>query len=304
MARDYGRIRSQFWNDEKVKQWPLDVKAVAAYLLTCEHATALGAFRLPAAYMSDDLDITPSQARGYLAQLESLGFIKVCKTGWIWIVNYLRHNRPENANVWKHIRGLANTIPGNVGFRQAVLDTIERRHADPIETADEGKNTVTEPLAKGSETVSNNKAEPILTEPNRTQPNPTKEGALNAPPPTPPPPPPPPERRGTRLPPDWQPSEDLVAFAAEQGFHPDRIAAIAEQFRDYWHAVAGAKGRKLDWPATWRNWVRRDADGAKNGGNAGQSRQSAGRQQREIQLAAALEAAGGGRREPAVRDCD
>ena len=295
MARDYGRIRSQFWNDEKVKQWPLDVKAVASYLLTCEHATALGAFRLPAAYMSDDLDITPSQALGYLAQLESLGFIKVCKTGWIWIVNYLRHNRPENANVWKHVRGLANAIPGNVGFRQAVLDTIERRHGDPKETIDEEKNTVSEPFAKGSETVSNNKAEPILTEPIRTQPNPTKEGALDAPPPPPPPTPPTPDRRGLRLPPDWQPDEGLIAFAVEQGFRPDRIAAIAEQFRDYWHAVAGAKGRKLDWDATWRNWVRRDAEGAKNGGNAGQSRQSAGRQLREIQLAAALEAAGGGR---------
>jgi hypothetical protein len=29
-----------------------------------------------------------------------------------------------------------------------------------------------------------------------------------------------------------------------------------EQFYDYWISQPGAKGRKLDWFATWRNWVR------------------------------------------------
>ena len=30
-----------------------------------------------------------------------------------------------------------------------------------------------------------------------------------------------------------------------------------ETFTDYWNGVAGAKGVKLDWIATWRNWIRR-----------------------------------------------
>jgi hypothetical protein len=29
-----------------------------------------------------------------------------------------------------------------------------------------------------------------------------------------------------------------------------------DQFKDYWTSVAGQKGVKLDWFATWRNWVR------------------------------------------------
>jgi len=29
-----------------------------------------------------------------------------------------------------------------------------------------------------------------------------------------------------------------------------------DAFKDYWSAVAGAKGVKLDWFATWRNWIR------------------------------------------------
>jgi uncharacterized protein YdaU (DUF1376 family) len=34
-----------------------------------------------------------------------------------------------------------------------------------------------------------------------------------------------------------------------------------DRFSDYWKAVPGAKGRKLDWPATWRNWVRNERAG-------------------------------------------
>lgn len=37
---------------------------------------------------------------------------------------------------------------------------------------------------------------------------------------------------------------------------------VWERFRDYWTAVPGAKGRKLDWEATWRNWCRNEKPGA------------------------------------------
>lgn len=36
----------------------------------------------------------------------------------------------------------------------------------------------------------------------------------------------------------------------------EAVKVEAEKFADYWHGVAGAKGRKADWPATWRNWCR------------------------------------------------
>jgi hypothetical protein len=60
---------------------------------------------------------------------------------------------------------------------------------------------------------------------------------------------------GSRLAPDWTPSAELKAWASEA--RPDLdIALQAERFRDYWAAQPGAKGRKTDWPATWRNWIR------------------------------------------------
>jgi hypothetical protein len=47
---------------------------------------------------------------------------------------------------------------------------------------------------------------------------------------------------------------------------PDlRPSEVAERFRDYWIAQPGAKGRKADWPATWRNWVRNERRGQSQG---------------------------------------
>ena len=37
-----------------------------------------------------------------------------------------------------------------------------------------------------------------------------------------------------------------------------KVHSIYDQFYDYWKAQPGSKGIKLDWFATWRNWVRRD----------------------------------------------
>ena len=59
---------------------------------------------------------------------------------------------------------------------------------------------------------------------------------------------------GCRLPDDWTPD---VVFAASNGMSDLDALTEAERFRDYWRSVAGAKGRKSDWQATWRNWIRR-----------------------------------------------
>lgn len=60
-------------------------------------------------------------------------------------------------------------------------------------------------------------------------------------------------RRGTRLASDWQPSGDDWKFAANLGLDPDDAA---DEFRDYWKAIPGSRGIKLDWSATFRNRCR------------------------------------------------
>jgi hypothetical protein len=60
--------------------------------------------------------------------------------------------------------------------------------------------------------------------------------------------------RGTRLPDDWRPSEDLLKWAAGKGF-TFNVEVEDEKFVNHWRAKPGKDGTKLDWPATWRNWM-------------------------------------------------
>ena len=61
----------------------------------------------------------------------------------------------------------------------------------------------------------------------------------------------------TRLPHDWNPSNEDIEFANQTGVDWIKNAEI---FRDYWVAQPGVKGRKANWSATWRNWVRRASE--------------------------------------------
>ncbi|WP_172621032.1 hypothetical protein [Microbulbifer sp. GL-2] len=66
-------------------------------------------------------------------------------------------------------------------------------------------------------------------------------------------------KRGTRLPGNWVLTDKFRIEA--QRLRPDlihRIHDIAESFRDYWISQSGQRGVKLDWLATWRNWLKRE----------------------------------------------
>lgn len=69
-----------------------------------------------------------------------------------------------------------------------------------------------------------------------------------------------PPSRGSRLPPDWTPGPEHEAFAESLGFRNGAATAELAKFRDYWAAQPGEKGRKADWIATWRNWLRRASE--------------------------------------------
>ena len=63
--------------------------------------------------------------------------------------------------------------------------------------------------------------------------------------------------RGTRLSPDWQPNPEDCEFAQSHGLNPENVRA---EFIDYWCAVAGSRGVKLDWSRTYRNRCRELAE--------------------------------------------
>lgn len=63
-------------------------------------------------------------------------------------------------------------------------------------------------------------------------------------------------KRGSRLRTEWTPNELDAAFTLKHGLTAEEIDHALGEFRDYWSAVAGSHGSKLDWNATWRNRLR------------------------------------------------
>ena len=64
--------------------------------------------------------------------------------------------------------------------------------------------------------------------------------------------------RSTRLPPAMQLPDEWLSFAqTTRRWSKESVELEFQTFLDYWHAQPGQKGVKLDWLATWRNWVRR-----------------------------------------------
>lgn len=61
------------------------------------------------------------------------------------------------------------------------------------------------------------------------------------------------KQRGSRLPIDFVLHDDWIAFCQQE--RPDlNVHKTFDAFKDYW--IAAPKGIKLDWFATWRNWIR------------------------------------------------
>ncbi|GGD33270.1 hypothetical protein GCM10010915_12070 [Microbacterium faecale] len=101
-------------------------------------------------------------------------------------------------------------------------------------------NGVTAPVTNG---VSNDA--PTRPDPTRTS-NEVLEGA---------------RKRAHRIPDPFIVTGEMREWAAREVPGLD-IDDSTSRFADYWRAESGAKARKLDWIATWRNWLRRDDDNA------------------------------------------
>lgn len=70
-------------------------------------------------------------------------------------------------------------------------------------------------------------------------------------------------KTGTRVPDPFPLTDDLLTWVRTDC--PDVPRSEHDRFMDFWRGQPGAKGRKVDWPATWRNWMRRTQDDIRDG---------------------------------------
>jgi hypothetical protein len=91
--------------------------------------------------------------------------------------------------------------------------------------------------------------------------------------------------RGTRLSDDFAVTPDMVAWFHERCPGLDGKTET-EKFRNYWRAKSGQAATKLDWPATWRNWMLQAYQQLPRSPAQGQAQRSTG----ELRAEAAIEA--------------
>jgi len=115
-----------------------------------------------------------------------------------------------------------------------------RKQKKPLEQAEVGEvfgRTVT----NGSENVRN----PDPTRPDPTRPLKDKEEADASSLP---------RKRATRLTDDFKVTPEMRLWASSKAPDAD-LSTETEKFINYWVAKSGKDATKLDWAATWRNWI-------------------------------------------------
>lgn len=87
----------------------------------------------------------------------------------------------------------------------------------------------------------------------------------------------PPSSKNTKahaLPDDWEPNAKTWTLADELGFTAQEAWDQLERMRDWARNAGGGKGRKSDWDAAFRNWLKRAADERRSKPQAPRNRNS------------------------------
>lgn len=175
----------------------------------------------------DDCDVD-----SLLDDLQKHGFIHRYEVGgdrFIQVVNFVKHQNP-------HVKESASSIPAPDEHHTSTVQEQNETQPKPEQAG----------LIPDSGFPLNDSGYQREDSPPAAQPDPA---------PTKPATP-----RATRLPADFVLPDDWMQWALRE--HPswtaDGVRRVFDQFRDYWTAKGGADARKVDWAATWRNWVRRE----------------------------------------------
>ncbi|MDF1565314.1 MAG: hypothetical protein P1V51_19915 [Deltaproteobacteria bacterium] len=124
MSREYGVIRTRYWTDPDVHRLSLPARLMGAYLLTSPHSNALGCYRAPVGYLSEDLRLSYDDAKQALETLEEIGFVVTDELGWIFLPNYIKHNPPQSPNAGKAAVAVIDTIPKESPLRKEAISAI------------------------------------------------------------------------------------------------------------------------------------------------------------------------------------
>ncbi|WP_119820835.1 hypothetical protein [Mesorhizobium sp. DCY119] len=107
--REFSKISPQLWNSKRFRKLDNDdARYFYLYLLSCEHQTSAGCFRLPVAYAANDLNWETDRVQDSCAILgKSDMILHDADTDEVFIRRWFRHSPPTNK---KHAAGIRSYI--------------------------------------------------------------------------------------------------------------------------------------------------------------------------------------------------
>lgn len=275
MARSYANFTTAIWRDDDFRALSMAGQHTFMMLNTQADISAAGVLTMALTrWASRTSDLTPSRIREGISELERAGFVVVDEgTEEILVRSFVRWDKGySNANRQPSIRDAADAIE-SPALRWALAKEFERlavpdrcvpesyaqvecpsdgpinspsegpsdghRHAPSDGDRDGDRVVVTEDLVVDSTTRIPKSASRIPADASGG--GGAREDARG---------------RGTRIPDDFAVDADLVAWARENTPHVDGRYET-EKFIDYFRAKSGKDATKRDWPATWKNWMRK-----------------------------------------------
>lgn len=284
MARTEARIFTSIWRDEDFLALPASAQRLYMFLLSQPELTYCGTMPLrERRWVSKAAGLTLDDVERDLKELEGNPYpsanpglrqpfiITDAETGELLVRALMRRD-----TAWKqpNLLKLAVESAGEIEsakIRCALLCEVRRL---PLEdTPSEQVKTLVAQLAQDLE---KGFADPSPYPPGNPEPDSTANGAADPSAETRPragllqPPisglqtdlsaqPPRDRRQGARMPDPFPVDAEMVAWVHEKCPHVDGKRET-ERFEDHWRGKAGKDGRKLDWVATWRNWMRTAED--------------------------------------------
>lgn len=230
------RIRSvkpEFWADEDLAQVSRDARLlyIGLWNLADEHARLRGDPRfIKGQLFPYDDDLTPAALDLLLDELARAGKAvryRLESSAYVFLPNLAKHQRLEADKVPSKLPAPSDPGAAQISLREpAPRPNGVAPHPDsPAPAADSST------LLYGSgsmEPVAGDGGAPLVS-------------AQTA-------------KRGTRIPVDFAVTPEMVAWATKECPHVDGRLET-EKFVNHWRAKTGKDATKLDWPATWRNWM-------------------------------------------------
>lgn len=220
-------VNTHFWSDNYVAELDPIEKLLFLYLITNPLTTLAGCYEISERRIAFDTGIDKDMVIKILGRFQDSGKL-VYRDGWVLLTNFLS-NQSLNDNMRKNVLSELDDAPKWVSRSIATIIKSSQSLSKGFEPfrilrEDEVEVEVEEEVKKEGKKKEKRSASPPST------------------------------KKGTRLSEPFLLTPEMRIYAADK--RPDIDVTIeTEKFCNYWRAKPGNGGLKLDWLATWRNWI-------------------------------------------------